>query len=426
MEVEPVSNGVQQDSREAGKQIMESIKEEVASSGSNGRNADLSVHIPPRPVVFGSSRSGKGLLQSQSSFKGNSTPRSLLQSLSFKNKAVVPDGEGSSLLNQDAKQTPESPVLASIISKWQKCVSLPGTPASMFSSSVTTPTDNISGEQRNSQKSASQSKMSRSLSVPMRNVVIVRSGSFAIRKDPVQKDTGDDDQISHVEMEDDDEEIPEEEAVCRICLVSLCEGGNTFKLECSCKGDLNLTHEACVVKWFSIKGNKNCDVCRQEVRNLPVTVLRVQSCAQREYRRGENRQNPPSQPLSVWHDLVLLILISSISYFFILEQLLISEMKSNALALAAPFAFTLGLLGSMFAIVLALKEYIWTYAAFEFALVALNLHIFYSILHLNATYAILLSAVLGFGIALSVNSLYLYITVYRARLAERQISPDPV
>ncbi|PIA61701.1 hypothetical protein AQUCO_00300913v1 [Aquilegia coerulea] len=409
MEVEPASIGVQQDSREAGKQVMESIEEEVVSSGSNGRNADLCVQIPPKPLGFGSNRSGKGLLQSQGSLKGNTTPRSLLQSLSFKNKAVVPDGEGSSLLNQDAPESPESPVLANIISKWQKCVSLPGTPASMFSPS----TENKCGEQRNSQKSASPSKITRSLSVPMRNVVIVRSGSFAIRKEPVQKDT---EQISHLDLEDDDEEIPEEEAVCRICLASLCEGGNTFKLECSCKGDLNLTHEACVVKWFSIKGNRSCDVCKQEVRNLPVTVLRVQSSAQREYRRGQNRQNPPPQPLSVWHDLVLLILISSISYFFILEQLLIPDMKANALALAAPFAFTLGLLGSMFAIVLA----------FEFALVALNLHIFYTILRLNATYAILLSAVLGFGIALSVNSLYLYISVYRARLEERQINPDLV
>lgn len=423
MQAEPASDSVEQDSKEAGKQIMGTINEDVASSGPIGRNADLSVSIPPRPVVFGSSRREKGLLQPQGSLKGNASPGNFLQSLSFKHKAVGRDGEGSSLLNQEAKEVPESPILSGIISTWKRCLSLP-TPSPMFSPSVLTPTENRCEEQ-GTHRAAAPSQVSRSLSVPMRSVLIVRSGSIC--KEPVQKakDT-DDDQIDHVDIEDDDEEISEEEAVCRICLISLCEGGSTFKLECSCKGDLRLTHEECVVKWFSIKGNKNCDVCGQEVRNLPVTVLRVQDTAEREYRRSQNRRNPTPQPLSVWHDLVVLVLISFISYFFILEQLLIPEFKSQAIMLAAPFAFTLGLLGSMFAIILAIKEYIWTYAALEFALVAMNLHIFYALLHLDAVYAILLSTVLGFGIALSINSLYLYIFAYRARAARRQMNSDPV
>ncbi|KAK1369295.1 hypothetical protein POM88_035387 [Heracleum sosnowskyi] len=75
----------------------------------------------------------------------------------------------------------------------------------------------------------------------------------------------------------------------------------------------------------------------------------------------------------------------------------VHDLKTEAVVIAAPFSIMLGLLASALAIILASSEYIWTCAMFEFALVAMTLHIFYSMFRFKAVYAILISTVLGLG-----------------------------
>ncbi|CAI9118692.1 OLC1v1020292C1 [Oldenlandia corymbosa var. corymbosa] len=390
----------------------------VGNSGPSSRRADLSLQVPPRPAVFGSSRSGKGFYSPGVS-GASSSAAGFLRAFSFKKKPTGVDGERSSLLYSDPKAAPESPVLSNLRTNihWKRSTSLPVNHATNSTPTVSTPISaRTFNERHRSNVGARKATASRSLSG--KNFVIVRSTSFANRDENLSK--ADSDQITPAPV-DDDEEIPEEEAICRICF-DPCEEGNTLKMECSCKGALRLIHEECAVKWFSMKGSKNCDVCGLEVKNLPVTLLRLPTDAQRNYRMdGHNSSN--AQAISAWQDFVVLVLISTICYFFFLEQLLIHDMKTRALVIAAPFSFTLGLLSSIFAVILAIREYIWTYAALEFALLAIILHFFYSLVRLSAVYSILLSSVLAFGLAMGLNSLYMRYFSWRAEVLTQSSNP---
>ncbi|KAL5554102.1 hypothetical protein UlMin_041503 [Ulmus minor] len=258
---------------QAGPQNVKPLKEEASEIAPGGKRLEISLQIPPRPTGFGS-RSGKGLLQSQGSANGSSSKGGFLRCFSFKKKGLGPDGEKSSLLDSDACKPPESPIMANLRSAfaWQRCASLPVRLESNLSPAATPPLSaRMPNERQRPHKGATQATMLRSLSV-----VIVRSLSFANHSEHAETYSNDD-QIT-LAPDVDDEEIPEEEVVCRICLEELKEG-NTLKMECSSKGASN----SCAK--------------HHEVKNLLVTLLRMQSSVQRSNRQEHNQESMNSESI---------------------------------------------------------------------------------------------------------------------------------
>lgn len=306
--------------------------------------------------------------------------------------------------------------------------SLPVTPVGTTDKASSPATNQLDTLPTTSNQEA-EAKFRRSLSVPgnRKNKTLRRTDSLGVirvipttpRPVPVDATTSSDVIEETIDVpEDGGEDIPEEEAVCRICFVELNEGGETLKMECSCKGELALAHQDCAVKWFSIKGNKICDVCKQEVQNLPVMLLRMPT--QTANRRIANTaQQRAAQQYRFWQDIPILVIVSMLAYFCFLEQLLVTDLQSRALAISLPFSCVLGLLSSMIASTMVSKSYLWAYASFQFAIVILFAHIFYNVLRVNPVLAVLLSSFTGFGISISVNSLLVEYLRWRARRNQR-------
>ncbi|KAL7198170.1 hypothetical protein ACSBR2_020651 [Camellia fascicularis] len=354
-----------------------------------------------------------------SSCRSKSSIKNLLPKLSFKHRSSQSDAETAANLAVEAA-SPMQQEKPSISRSWsltkmftpriKRTSSLPVTPIG-HSNTESVCGGNLGGLVIADTKGAQRS-ISRSLSVPVVNKErrIKRMDSFfrVIPNPPVKEGdttmsntspTGDAEN-----NEADPEDIPEEEAVCRICLVELCEGGETLKMECSCKGELALAHQECAVKWFSIKGNKICDVCRQEVQNLPVTLLRIRSV--RNPRTGVNRT--PQMEINgyrVWQEVPVLVIVSMLAYFCFLEQLLVGKMGTSAVAISLPFSCVLGVLASLTSSTMVQRRFVWVYASIQFAFVVLFAHIFYSLIHVQAILSILLATFAGLGIAMSGSSI---------------------
>ncbi|KAF5471796.1 hypothetical protein F2P56_008563 [Juglans regia] len=213
--------------------------------------------------------------------------------------------------------------------------------------------------------------------------------------------------------DDGGEDIADEEAVCRICYVELGEGADTLKMGCSCKGELALAHKECAVKWFSIKGNKICDVCKQEVQNLPVTLLRIQNVQVLNLQESGQQADVPRH--RIWQDVPVLVIVSMLAYFSFLEQLLISKMGSGAIAISLPFSCIIGLLASMAATTMVSRKYFWVYAAIQFVLVVLLGHLFYSLVRIQPVLSVLVATLTGFAVTMCGHSIIVEVWKWRTR-----------
>ncbi|CAA2982669.1 Ubiquitin-- ligase [Olea europaea subsp. europaea] len=367
-----------------------------------------------------------------SSSKAKPSIKNLLPRLSFKYRSSNSDAEKTANLDSGSSttRTQENPSISRSWSltkiftpRMKRTTSLPVTP--IAHSNPESVRDGIINSSVALDTKVAQRHISRSLSVPDLNKGkgIRKLDSFFRVIPSTPRVTDGISEVSTVTTpgesennEDEGEDIPEEEAVCRICLVELCEGGETLKMECSCKGELALAHQECAIKWFSIKGNKTCDVCKQEVRNLPVTLLRIQSTINRNTGATSFR-HMEINGYRVWQEVPILVIVGMLAYFCFLEQLLVNRMGTGAIAISLPFSCVLGLLSSMTSSTMVKRRFVWVYASIQFALVVLFAHIFYSLVHVQPVLSILLSTFAGFGVAMSGSSILVEFLRWRRRRA---------
>uniref|UniRef100_A0A7N0T2N6 RING-CH-type domain-containing protein n=1 Tax=Kalanchoe fedtschenkoi TaxID=63787 RepID=A0A7N0T2N6_KALFE len=316
----------------------------------------LRAGLPPRPA----------------SAKKIPSMRNLLPQRSFRAKTTDDEGEKTILIVPDSQ--------ASDISRPKPSTSRSFSlnriffPASMKSGNFLPVAPNAnsdiqSGQEQNANEQLDSSKrerlhyMKRSFSVPVnvKNRSLKRTDSkgniirviSATSQPAVAVSSQDDSSITEIACDEAGEDIPEEDAVCRICFVELGEGGDTLKLECSCKGELALAHQECALKWFSIKGNKICDVCKQEVLNLPVMLLKLPNPQTVTHQLPPITQQRVVPRYRIWQDVPVLVMVSMLAYFCFLEQLLVSDLGTRALAISIPFSCVMGLLSSMIASTMA-------------------------------------------------------------------------
>ncbi|KAI3826501.1 hypothetical protein L1987_00549 [Smallanthus sonchifolius] len=384
---------------------------------SSSSNEFVQIKMPPPPpppprfhkkVNFAVATSPETCLSRNKSLKKN-----LLPKLSFKNNSGTTDvmnPTSSGSLPQEKSSIARSWSLTKMFTK----ISTPSLPFTPIGHSGPGSELRRAGGSLNLQTKV-HDHIYRSQSVPIlsENTHYKRMDSF-FRVIPTTPRVKDFDVLTPTPTTDDDadgDDIAEEEAVCRICLVELCEGGETLKMECSCKGELALAHKECAIKWFSLKGNKTCDVCHQDVENLPVTLLRIHSTVRNRDNGTTEAQdhhvevNAYSDIYRVWQETPILVIVSALAYFCFLEEILVGKMGASSIAISLPFSCVLGLFSSMTSSAMVKPRFVWLYASIQFAFVVIFAHIFCSVVHRKPILSIILATFAGCGVAICGRSI---------------------
>ncbi|CAL9080871.1 uncharacterized protein LOC103988378 [Musa acuminata AAA Group] len=88
---------------------------------------------------------------------------------------------------------------------------------------------------------------------------------------------------------------------CRICHLSpdrFEEGSELFQLGCGCKGELGVAHRHCAEAWFKVKGNRYCEICGENAKN--VTGEDDSKFMNEWYERGDSSNRNVSERCSCW------------------------------------------------------------------------------------------------------------------------------
>eukprot|EP00850_Spirogloea_muscicola_P022190 SM000281S10758 [mRNA] locus=s281:84733:86484:- [translate_table: standard] len=205
------------------------------------------------------------------------------------------------------------------------------------------------------------------------------------------------------------QEIPEEDALCRICLAEVGKEG--MQMECACRGELALAHRLCAFKWFGIRGNRTCEVCGVEVRNLPVTLVRLAAPPSHDAEVTSSVGLP--RPVEVarwrWPESIALGFISMPVYVLYFQFLLLGDMSKQAnYSTSIPFGVGVGIVTSL-ATCISVSErvHLWLFPVIQFGLVALFSHLLFDTVQMGAAASIVLAALIGMGITMGLHAFLL-------------------
>ncbi|PUZ54920.1 hypothetical protein GQ55_5G170700 [Panicum hallii var. hallii] len=93
---------------------------------------------------------------------------------------------------------------------------------------------------------------------------------------------------------------------CRICQLGPEDGGGSaapesevIRLGCCCKDELGTAHRRCAEAWFRIKGDRRCEICGSDAKNI--TGLEVKNFMEQWHgRRMANIQTTEERESHCW------------------------------------------------------------------------------------------------------------------------------